>query len=355
MKVFGKKQTAGEESQKRKRRKNKQKYKIPRDVRLFYIMPMLLVFGVVLVAGGSFMIGHNNAAYKEKVLAASMGKGEELQKRNDQEEGTLTLGNTVLSADKKTLSVEIKYDNAAHQQLSAFGDNYKLFVLGTKENPMNKAKLTYGMFGTDGSAVLTIHQAEGFKNKAFKVMIIDKEQLVGADELSSGRTLSDSEIDQSIESQLANADEKSEEDATLNDKEDKNKLPPTYIVRLNAFSAEKSYRNWENDREIVEDLFVDRNLTKIEKKVKELQKKIKAGEKSLAEMNKRLEKNPNDSAADTNKRDLENSIENLNTEVKNQEKNYEKISKSKIDKQVLEPKQTKSRYFEVKDINQTDL
>ncbi|MBC2242251.1 hypothetical protein [Listeria booriae] len=356
MKLFGKKQRIGDkglQEKKRKRQKNKQKYKLPRDVRLFYIMPVLLVIGGVFLASGLLMVHHNSAAYKQEVLAASMAQGEPLIKRNKQTEGTLTLGNTVLSTDEKTLAVEIKYDDAAHQQLSAFGDNYKLFVLGTKDNPMDQAKLTYGMFGTDGSGVLTIYKKDGFKNKAFKVMIMDKEQLVGSDELNSGRTLSDSEIDRSIESQLTDAD--TDQGHTDNEQQNnKDKLPSTYVVRLNAFSAEKTYRNWENDREIVEDLFVDRNLEKIAKQQKTLEKKIKAGEKSLAEMNKRLTKNPNDSAAVTNKQDLTTSLENLKLSVDEQKAAYERIVKSKIDKQVLAPKQTKSSYYEVKDINRND-
>lgn len=315
-------------------------------------MPFLLVLGGALIGGGTYLAHHNNAAYTEKVLAASMAKGEPLLKRNKQTEGTLSLGNSVLSTDGKTLAVEIKYDDTAHQQLSAFGDNYKLFILGTKENPMDKAKLTYGMFGTDGSGVLTIHEPNGFRNKAFKVMLIDKEQLVGADELTSGRALSDTELEKSIESQLAEADNVTNDDSEK--KQTNEKLPSTFIVRLNAFSAEKSYRNWTNDREIVEDLFVDRNLEKIEQDKKELEAKIKEGEKSLKEMNKRLEKNPQDSAASTNKQDLSTSLENLRAEVSKQEADYERISKSKIDKQVLEPKQTKSSYYEVNDINRND-
>ncbi len=316
-------------------------------------MPFLLVIGGLFIGGGTYLVHHNNTAYTDRVLAASMGKGEPLLKRNKQTEGTLTLGNSVLSSDGKTLAVEIKYDDTARQQLSAFGDNYKLFILGTKENPMDKAEVNYGMFGTDGSGVLTIHESNGFKNKAFKVMLIDKEQLIGADELTSGRALSDAELEKSIESQLADADAvKNDSENTQQDGSEK--LPSTFIVRLNAFSAEKSYRNWANDREIVEDLFVDRNLEKIEKEKKALENKIKEGKKSLDEMERRLKKNPQDSAASTLKQDLTTSLENLRTAVDKQEADYERISKSKIDKQVLEPKQTKSTYYEVRDINRND-
>ncbi|MDT0111664.1 hypothetical protein QJV45_14365 [Listeria booriae] len=359
MQLLGKKQRLGGKEKKKskpvkaKKRKNIRKKKVfknPSDVRLFYVMPVLLLIGVICVISGFVILHHNSTVYTDKVLASSMKKGEELVKRNQDSEGTLTLGNTVLSADEKTLAVEIKYDEAAHSQLSAFGDNYKIFVISTKDNRMNKVSVKYGMFGTDGSGVLTIYKKDGFKNRAFKVYIMDKEQLVSSDDLQDSRTLTDSEIESSIESQLAAADTETSTDG----EKPKDKLPPTYIVRLNAHSAEVSYRNWWNDKELIEDLFVDRNLKKIEKNKNDLVKKIEKGKASLEEMDKRLKKNPNDSTALSNKQTLENSLENLDVALKKEESDFTRISQSHIDTHVLDPKQTKYQYYEVNDINKSD-
>lgn len=56
-------------------------------------------------------------------------------------------------------------------------------------------------------------------------------------------------------------------------------------------------------------------------------------------MNKRLEKNQNDSLAQSNKQTLERSIKTLEESLESATKNYSKISKSNIDSDVLKPKQ----------------
>lgn len=350
MKLFGKKQAnGGKEDVKKKPQKIKRKYKKPSDVKWFYFMPVLLVIGLVFVVSGGFIVHHNSAEYTKKILASSMAKGEELFLRNGKSDGTLTLGNTLLSADGKTLAVEVRYDEEAHKQLSSFGENYNLFLVDTEKNVMDDAELSYGMFGTDGSGVLTIHREKGFENKAFMVFILDKGVLVTTEDLQTDRTMSDSEINKSLSAQLAEIDEKNNDndENTMDDE----KLPPTYIIRLNAQSAEKSYRNWKNDKQLVEDLFVDGNLKKIESKKEDIEKQIKAGEQTLGEMDKRLEENPDDEIALSAKQDIENSIDKLEDELERAEDNFNKITETKIDNDVLSPKQKEFERFTVIDIN----
>lgn len=342
--MFGKKRADGG----KKPQKIKRKYKKPSDVKWFYFMPALLVVGLIFVISGWVMVQHNSSEYKKKIMASSMAKGEDLYLRNGRSEGTLTLGNTLLSADEKTLAVEIRYDEAAHKQLSSFGQNYNLYLIDTEDNIMDDAEINYGMFGTDGSGVLTIHREEGFKNKAFMVFILDKGVLVTTEDLKTDRTMTDTEISKSLSAQLAEIDAKHNDgESKMND----DRLPPTYVVRLNAQSAEKSYRNWNNDRELVEDLFVDGNLKKIEQKKESIEEQISAGEKTLEEMNQRLDKNPDDEIALSNKQDIENSLRRLEDELKKAEDNFNKISETKIEKDVLEPKQSKFERYTVIDIN----
>lgn len=350
MKLFGKKQESGGKSEgKKKPQRIKRKYKNPSDVKWFYFMPILLVVGLVFVITGGFMVQHNSAEYTKKILASSMAKGEELFLRNGKSEGTLTLGNTLLSADEKTLAVEVRYDEAAHRQLSSFGQNYNLYLVDTEDNVMDDAELSYGMFGTDGSGVLTIHREKGFENKAFMVFILDKGVLVTTEDLQTNRTMSDAEISKSLSAQLAEIEKSSDDEGES--KMDNERLPPTYVVRLNAKSAEKSYRNWSNDRQLVEDLFVDGNLKKIEKKKEGIEDQISAGGQTLEEMQKRLEKNPADEIALSSKRDIENSIDSLKDELKKAEDNFNQISETKIENDVLEPKQIDFEKYTVIDIN----
>lgn len=353
MNLFGKKPAAGgkgskdKQEKKQKAQKIKRKYKKPSDVKLFYIMPGLLIIGLAFIATGSFIVHKNSVAYNEKVLASSMAKGEDLFLRSGNAEGKLTLGNTLLSADGKTLAVEIRYDDASRRQLSAFGDNYNLYLIDTEENKMADAELSYGMFGTDGSAVLTVHRKEGFQNKAFMVFILDKGVLVTSEDLQTGRTMSDAEISQSLARQLAQIEESNS--ATSETKNER--LPPTYAVRLNAFSSEKSYRNWGSDKELVEDLFVDGNLQRIAANKEDLEAKIEAGEQTLKEMELRLEKNPDDNTAISSKQEIGNQLKVLNDELERAEANYNKITETTIENDVLAPKQTIFEKYTVIDLN----
>lgn len=354
MNLFGKKQKDGElaTSKKKKKvrsKKNKRVFKNPPDAKLFYRMPIILLVGIFCIMGGILIVWHNNSEYTHKVMSSSMPKGTELPVRSGTGgTGKLTLGNSMLSADGKTLAVEIQYNEEAHNSLSSFGDNYNLNLIDTRDNPMKNAKLSYGMFGTDGSGVLTIHQKDGFADKAFMILLIDKGVIVSSDSLGTRRTMTDDEIKKSLAKQLEEIDTQSDNET---EKTTDNVLPPSYMIRLNAFNAKKSYRNWDSDSEVVEDLFVDSNLKKIKENQEEIEKKLEAGEQSLEEMKKRLEKNENDSTAQRNKQELEINIEALNEELKIAKKNYDNISKSQIQSDVLEPKQESFERYTVIDIN----
>lgn len=351
MKLLGKKLKNEQGSNKPpKRKKNKRVFKNPPDAKLFYRMPIILVIGVTFILTGLSIMFRNDVSYKQKVLSSSMPKGTELPIRSGtQGGGKLKLGNTLLSADGKTLAVEIQYDAEAHNALSSFGDNYNLYLVDTKKNAMTRVSMSYGMFGTDGSGVLEIKNNDGFSNRAFMVMLVDKGIIVSSDSLTANRTMSDSEIEKSLAKQLEEVETSNSEKATTTS--DGTTLPPSYMIRLNAFNAKKSYRNWQDDSDLVEDLFVENNLKKIKKNQEEIKEKIKAGNQSLDEMNKRLEKNQNDSLAQSNKQTLERSIKTLEESLESATKNYSKISKSNIDSDVLKPKQKKFKRYEVIDLN----
>ena len=152
MHLFGKKQKSGESRKKQSNqntikqigldRKKLLKYKTPSDVKLFYQMPIFLVIGFVLFLTGGIWIQHNANAYRQRVLASSMQYGENLPLWGGTAKGNLSLGHTKLSRDGRTLAVEIKYDDAAHQVLSSYGNRYKLRLVDTKDNRMRDRKST---------------------------------------------------------------------------------------------------------------------------------------------------------------------------------------------------------------------
>lgn len=347
--LFGIKRNSGGVKVKRRKKNDKPNYKTPADVKLFYIMPLLLIIGFLLVAGSQVMVHMNSKDYKEKILASSMQYGEVLPLWGGTASGVLNLGHTMLSKDGKTLAVEVKYDENAHQQLSSFGNRYKLRLVDTTDNVMN-VEMTYGLFGTDGSGVLTIHSEKGFKDHAFIVMIIDNGQLVTTEDLQMKQPMNDAEIDKSITAQLsgANSDQTSSEQ-----EEQKRRMPPLYYIRLNGKNATRSDKNWNNDRDLVNDLFVKSNLEKIDKQKEDIQKKIERGNRTLKEMEDRVKENPDDSIAQGNIQDLKASLGNLEESLAAADANIKRIKESTIKENVLAPKQKKvDSRFTISDLSQ---
>lgn len=357
MALFGKKQKHGEKKQKpqpkNKKRATKRKFKRPSDVKLFYIMPVMVVIGATCIGAGIGWTKHNNDVYQAHLMASSMKYQEELPLWGGSSKGTLQLGHTKLSKDGKTLAVEITYDDTAHQELSSFGDRYKLRLVDTDDNRMKDAKLSYGLFGTDGSGILTVTNPKGFKNKSFIVMIIDNGKLVTTDELNDSSTqLSDSELDKSITAELSNPSSQSSDENNQQDETKRKNLPPLYYVRLNARSASRNYRNWKTDNEIVEDLFINSNLDDLKDKMENLQNKITKAEKTLDEMKERLRRNKQDNTAIENKQNLQQSIASMKRQYKEAQKRYDKLDNAKIKANILAPKQTHYHAYTVPDINE---
>ncbi|WDA67443.1 hypothetical protein [Lactococcus lactis] len=352
MRLFTKKlESKNKNTKKKKKRKKGRTFKNPSDVKLFYRMPLLLAIGITCVLIGVGISWNNSKNYKAELLTQSMPKGTDLPiRKGTSGEGHLKLGNSLLSSDGKTLAVEISYDDTAHSSLSSFGTNYKLDLIDTKNNLMTNVKVSYGMFGTDGSGVLQIHSDNGFRDKAFMIFLIDKGVIVTNDKLQMSRTMTDAEIDQSLAKQLEAVEnsDSSEESST------EPTLPPTYKIRLNAHNTQKSYRNWSNDSELVSDLFVEKNLKKIEKNVQDIKTKIKLTKESLSEMTKRLEKNSKDSTAESNKQTLESTLSQLEDNLGTAQKNYDTLSKTTIGDNILNPKQTNFKKYTVTDINHVE-
>lgn len=353
MKLFGKKRKNGvkkpKTNKKRHSFKRKKLYKTPSDVKLFYQMPFILVLAVIGLCTGFFWIRHNAKAYQAQVMASSMKYGEELPLWGGQSKGVLTLGHSRLSKDGKTYAIEIKYNDDAHQGLSSFGNRYRLRLVDTKSNRMSGLKMSYGIFGTDGSGVLTLHSAKGFKDAAFLVMIIDNGQLVTSDDLQN-QQLDDSDIDNSITAQLSDASDSSSDSASQ-EKERKTKLPPLYYVRLNAYNATRNYRNWSNDSEMIDDLFVKDNLADLRKKMSKTLQKVNKAKKTLTEMNNRLSENSQDQVAKQGRDDIKTTLSSLKQDYTSEKKQYAKLKNSTISPTILDPQQTKYHTYTVDDLS----
>ena len=319
--------------------------KMPVQAKQAYIMPTLLVAGALMIGSGFVISTHNTHTYNQQVMASSMSKGTDLVSWGRDTQAKLSVGATKLSKDGHTLAVEIKYDETAHTVLSSFGKNYALRLVTPKENPMNGVKMSYGLFGTDGSGVLTIHSKHGFADKAFVVMLVDKGRLVTSDDLTTNATYSDTDIDNSITAQLSgSADSDSSSQATTNSKSN-SKAPAIYYVRLNGQNVRRATKDWHNDREIVDDLFVNDALKQRKHEMQQLQNKMSQANKTLAEMNERLKENPDDTIAQNNQSSLLSTLESFKADYATAKASYDKIKDNKIKTNVLDPKATTYERF----------
>ena len=318
--------------------------KTPIQAKQAYIMPTLLVAGALMVGSGVVVSAHNTHTYNVQVMASSMSKGTDLVSWGRETQAKLTVGSTKLSKDGKTLAVEIKYDDTAHTVLSSFGKNYALRLVTPKDNPMNGVKMSYGLFGTDGSGVLTVHSEHGFADKAFVVMLVDKGRLVTSDDLTTNATYSDTDIDNSITAQLSGSADSASSSSSNASKSDA-KSPAIYYVRLNGQHVRRATDDWRNDREIVDDLFVNDALKQRQHEMKQLKAKMTQANKTLAEMNERLKENPDDTIAQNNQSSLMTTLDSFKADYESAKASYDKIKDNKIETNVLAPKATTYERF----------
>ena len=308
------------------------------DVKMYRIMPLIALVGFIIMAFSFGTIIKNNHDYKVMLSRITMKKGTNLPLFQGGSKGNLTVGNVIVSKDKKHLAAEIKYDDTAHQQLSAFGKKYKLYIVTSKGYRIENLSAKYGFFGTDGNGVLTVASKVPFPDEAFVVMLYDKGQLISTQDIQA-QAVQDDTLDKSIAKQLAGASSSSTIDPSSNSNSDTR--PPVYYVRLNPVSSKHVDYNWgDNERKLVDNLFIKQNIAKYKKQVKDANKKIKLAQNTLHEYNKRLKENPEDDTAQSGKEQIEQSIDSLKNQAQVATKNYKRMESYRIKKDALGEEQT---------------
>lgn len=340
-----------------KKKKNEKKNKKPqnvkssekevvfKDVRLFRIMPIIFMAGIALIATGAGMAKYANYKYQIKQSQLSMNKNTELPiLTGSSDRGTLTLGNSILSKDGKHLAIEFKYDDTAHQNLSAFGKNYKLWLVTDEKYDSSGFEMKYGFFGTDGVGVMQVTSSKGFPNKAFIVMLMDKTDLSSDTDLT-GENVSDETLDKSITAQLAGADSSSDESSNdANNQESGGR--PIYYARINPYSAKRLKMDWNDEKELVNQLFIKDNLKKIAKQKESDSAKLEQAKRKKKEYEKRLKANPNDATASQGVENLQSTVESLQANLETEDKNYAHLNDYKIANDILGKQQTKFKLLQ---------
>lgn len=316
------------------------------DVRTALILPVLFLISVILLTFSFANIGWQHHVYKVAQSRKSMPINTELPVFKGDQKGVLKVDNTIVSKDRKHMAVSINYDKTAHQQLSSFGKEYKIWLIGANGYPIKDLSVKYGFFGTDGNAVLQINSDKPMKNEAFVVMIIDAGNLATLSDVSQDTSVTDdSSIDQTITSQLSSGTTNSDSSSTDTNDNDK-QTPPMYYIRLNPYSAHKTVPYWGDDeKELVDILFVHKNLTKIHKEMDETKAKIKQAKHTKSEYEDRLKENPQDQTATEGKQDMDSSLQSLEQTLHSEQENYTKLENAKFKNNVLGKQQTKSHPF----------
>ncbi len=308
------------------------------DVKMYRIMPLITLIGFLIVGLSFGTIFKNNHDYKVMLSRITMKKGTSLPLFQGESKGDLTVGNVIVSKDNKNLAAEIKYNDTAHQQLSSFGKKYKLYIVTSKSYHIENLSVKYGFFGTDGNGVLTVKSKVPFPNEAFVIMIYDKGQLISSSDIQSDN-VTDETLDKSITQQLAGDNSSSMTSTQSQTNEDTR--PPVYYIRVNPASSKRVDYNWgNNERKLVDNLFVKQNLAKYRKQIKDAHKKIKMAQATLKEYDKRLAENPEDQTALSGKQQMEQSISALKEDVATADKNYQRMANYRIKKDALGVEQT---------------
>ena len=314
------------------------------DVRMYHIMPNLLAIAVFLFFIGFGWIFWNSHEYKVAQSRLSMVKGTQLPLFSGSAKGQLTVGDSILSKDKKHLAVSIRYDPTAHNELSAFGKKYGLWIVAPNNYPIKELHVKYGFFGTDGNGVIQVSSDRPFKNEAFAVLLVDKGHLLTSEQLNAGvQPLSDNQINNSITAKLANGELNQQNDNQTDDSSQKG-TPPIYSVRLNPYSAVHSNIDWGNNEvKLVDHLFVERNLRKIQGQINKINTLLREARETQNEYKARLRENPNDQTALSNEQSVQSTITSLTTQLRKDRRQLRTLKRYKISKHILGPEQTKFR------------
>lgn len=326
-----------------------EKERVFADVRLYRIMPIVFLVGVLLLVTGIGLFWKTGHDYKIAQGKKSMPYGTQLPiLSGSSDRGTLTLGNSILSKDKKHLAVEIKYDDTAHQYLSAFAKNYRLWLATDQDYDTSGIKMRYGFFGTDGVGVLQLTSNHPFENKAIVALLADHSKLATSQDLN-GVSATDDTLDKSITAQLADATSSSSSMADDSSSQ-KDEGAPIFYARLNPYSAKKVNFNWDENNEVklVNELFINGNLARYQKEIKQSKEKLASAKKTLREYQKRLKINPNDQVANDGLTSIQNTIDSLNKDVSTNEKNYRTLKSHQLDEDILGKQQTKFKLLKTK-------
>lgn len=322
------------------------------DVRLFRYMPIIFMAACLLMAGGFGYMGWQNHEYKVAQGRLAMPNNTQLPLFKGQAKGVLTLKSVALSKNGKQMAASIGYDDDAHTQMSSFGKKYKLWVVAPNGYPIKDLKVKYGFFGTDGNAVLQVNSDKKLPNQAIVVIIVDAGHMVTQEDLagSTDTDTSDSNIDQSITAQLATGSTTDSESGSTNANSSSSPNAkgsiPMYYVRLNPYSAKHTNVNWgDNERMMVDYLFVKHNLNHIRHQINANKSKLKAARETRKEYDQRLKINPQDKTAAEGKDGMDDEIKSLNQSIDSQEANYQRLSKARFSKHVLGSQQTKYHYI----------
>lgn len=339
-KVNKEKDTSKKKAKKEKNTPNRvnEKEHVFKDVRYFRYMPYSLLIALILLIGGVGWMAYNNHQYAVEQGRLSMPKGTQLPlfKGTAKGQAELSIGDSIISPDKKHMAVSIQYNSDAHKNMSSFGNQYRLWLVTSKGYPVKNIHMKYGFFGTDGNGVLQISSDKPFRNQAIVVMLIDESNLATENELDSSESpVADNNIDKTITAQLAEGNMNNSQDNGNSNSSQKSSGPPIYYMRLNPYSAKKVKQNWNNERELCDLLFVNSNLKKLEKQMESARNKLKTAQKTLDECNKRLEINPQDQYAIEKKQNMENSISTLQNTYNQDLKQYKEDKAYRISKHIL--------------------
>lgn len=317
------------------------------DVRTALILPFVLMTAVLCLVFSFSDLAVSHHIYSVQQSRQSMPVGTSLPLFKGEQKGELKLDSTIVSKDRKHMAVSINYDKTAHEELSSFGKRYKIWLLGANNYPIKDLHVKYGFFGTDGNAVLQINSDRSLPNQAFVVMIVDAGNMATlSDVFSNADTIDDNTIDQTITAQLSTGSTNSSSTSTNDDSNNDGKIPPMYYVRLNPYSAQKTVDYWGGDEhELVNMLFVHKNLAKIKKQMRETQAKIKRAEQTDQEFKERLKENPQDKTASEGKQNMESSLQSLESTYQAEKNNYTKLRNAKFKDNVLGQQQTKAHPF----------
>ncbi|WP_194748018.1 hypothetical protein [Staphylococcus chromogenes] len=310
---------------------------------------LLVVIAMTFLILGVFWTATGFSKYKFYLANNTTPIGDTLE--FGKSEATLKFGGAWTDKNREVTVVKLHYNDKSRELLSTQGKNYKLFVIDDKGEIINRAKLSYGLLGTQGDGFLFINGK--LDKRAYQIVITNQLDVgdsstdsdTGIDSKGENENLAEradeltqSELEESL-SKVKRSDVS--ENGRINFLKNSHKPNVDYIdFRVNAYSDSTKVVN-DNFKKangtidyskVLDETTVQSVIKSVDSDIKSKENEIEQLKVRKDEFKERLKRNKDDKTSKDNISSIDKKLEENNKSLENLKKLKEKYEQENFDK-----------------------